>query len=231
MAAASTNRTAAQAPADLSVHDLLEEIGFGGPNESKARAALEEAGLTRAGKQRIASRKREDVENTLRGRFALSCQRPGCQKEAQADPGREVLVAQRPADCEVCGGSDNRLAIDRLCQALSSKSVKRLVIVGGSPSARETLSSLVGARLQLRLVDGVARRTRADAQADLKWADLVVVWGGTMLDHKVSLLYTDGDEGHVIAVHRRGIAALVTESLVAIEKDQRVVRALRGPSR
>ena len=134
-------------------------------------------------------------------------------------PGREVLQAARPGDCELCGGSENRIAVDRLCAAMGQRRLGKLVIVGGSPSAREALEKLVGARLQLRLVDGSSRRTRAEAKVDLQWADLVIVWGSTQLDHKVSVLYTDtpaaqgGDK--VTTVRHRGIASLVSECLTA----------------
>jgi hypothetical protein len=197
---------------DEPLHDLFSDLGYGGHNEAAARKALEEAGLTRPGRQAIAASKRERATATLRERFVLACQRVPCQKAGQAD-GRALLVPSRNGDCEFCGGSDNRQATERLCSALLAKGQRRLVVIGGSPAARETLRTLIGTRLQLRLVDGVARRTRVEAKADMLWADLIVIWGGTQLDHKVSTLYTDFNDGKVVAVHRRGIAALVDELL------------------
>lgn len=194
---------------------LLEQLGYGGANEAAALKALHEAGLTRAGKQRIAARKRDDVARALRERFVLSCSRPGCQEHARAT-GRASLPASKQADCEHCGGSDNRQAVARLCAALRERGLQRLVVVGGSPAARENLSALVDAQVQLRLVDGVARRTKTEAQADLRWADRVVIWGSTQLDHKVSSLYTDTGDERVLVVHRRGIAALAEELLARI---------------
>ncbi len=203
------------------LRELLAGLGYGGNNEGVARKALEEARLTRPGRQAIASSKREQVVECLLSRFVLVCQRASCQKElVEAGPGpgpgddqRTRLVPERHGDCSFCGGSDNKKAVERLCATLLSRGKRRLVVVGGSPAARQALEGLVGNRLQLRLVDGVARRTRVESRADLLWADLVVVWGGTQLDHKVSTLYTDFNEGKVVAVHRRGIAALVDELL------------------
>lgn len=53
-------------------------------------------------------------------------------------------------------------------------------------------------------------------EADLAWADVIMVWGGTQLDHKVSKLYTDARRPNVVTCSRCGIAALaqtVTEHL------------------
>ena len=202
---------------DLALADLLDRLGFSGSNEAVARAALEEASLTRPGKQRIARAKEGRVTTLLRERYRLVCTR--CQPGAGATAGaRVVLLAARPGDCELCGGSENRVAVDRLCAALLQRGLRRLVVVGGSPNAREALAVLVGSRLELRLVDGASRRTRKEAMVDLQWADLVIIWGGTQLDHKVSTLYTSGagPAGEkVTTVRHRGIATLVAECLSA----------------
>lgn len=191
---------------DVALRDLLAELGYSGPNEAPARAELERAGLTRPGKQRIALHKRPDVERVLHEAFLLLCARASCRELAAGEP-RQVLRAERPGDCAGCGGSGNRQAIDRMCQAMAARGLVRLAVVGGSPSVREELLRLVGDRLELRLIDGTERRTQGEARNDLRWAQLCVVWGGTELDHKVSGLYTGG-EGTVLTVHRRGIAAL-----------------------
>lgn len=204
------------APAtDVALSVLLDQLGYGGGNEAAARQVLQAAGLTRAGKQRIAARKRDDVARVLRDHFVLSCARPGCQEYARAT-GRAPLPAGKQADCEHCGGSDNRQAVARLCAALRARGLQRLVVVGGSPAARENLSALIDPQVQLRLVDGVARRTKTEAQADLRWADRIVIWGSTQLDHKVSSLYTDAGDERVLVVHRRGIAALAEELLARV---------------
>src|SRR5690606_38461797 len=92
--------------------------------------------------------------------------------------------------CEVCGGSANRAAVDGLVEAFGAAGWSRLCVVGGSPGTRTELESLVAGRIELRLVEGAGtKRTSAHAAADLAWANLVVIWGGTELDHKVSNLY------------------------------------------
>ena len=41
----------------------------------------------------------------------------------------------------------------------------------------------------VRMIDGTKTRNLKSATADTGWANCVVLWGGTQLDHKVSTLY------------------------------------------
>lgn len=192
---------------DLVIDDLLAQLGFrDAVSRARARAVLVEAGLTNAKKARIVEAKVARVRAVLAERFAVVCARARCRASAPAD--QIVVDASRPADCAICRGSSNQNEVGRAVEALAASGLRRVVVVGGAPSTREELRSLVGDRLELRLVEGTDRRTSRDASADLTWADLVVVWGGTELDHKVSKLYTDARSLNVVTCPRRGIAAL-----------------------
>jgi hypothetical protein len=196
--------------ADLVIEEVLDDLGFAGDNARVARAALEEKGLTNARKKRISAAKLPELKNVLRARFMLVCTRAPCRAAAAAaaGEGRAVLDAARPTACEVCGGSANAAEIGKAVAALVEGGLRRIVVVGGSPSTREELRGLIGDRLELRLVSGTERRTSRDSKADLSWADLVVIWGSTELDHKISRLYTGASQGRVVTCPRRGIAAL-----------------------
>ncbi len=200
---------------DLPLTDLIVDHGVRPEDFERVIAALCEGGLTRLGKQRIARSKQQRAKELLRARFTLLCSR--CLASATPSPHRQVLQAARCENCERCSGSDNRIAVDRLCAAMAQRRMTRLLVVGGSPAVRVALATLVGGRLELRLVDGSERRTGTDARHDLAWADLVLVWGGTQLDHKVSSLYTGAPTGSekVTTVRHRGITALVSECLAA----------------
>jgi hypothetical protein len=83
-----------------------------------------------------------------------------------------------------------------------------------------------GAHLELRLVDGVERRTKAQARGDIGWADVVVVCGASELYHRVSELYTRDPLARAkLAVStRRGVEAIanaVTEHLARREAERR----------
>jgi hypothetical protein len=203
---------------DVAIDDLLDQLGFGGERaRGQARGVLEAAGLTNPRKQRIASTKVAAVQEALTARFVRTCARTACREAASRD-GREIVEVGQPRDCESCGGRENSTEIDRAITALRERELDRVVVVGGSPATHEELRRLVADRLELRLIPGTDRRNGAAARADLAWADLVVVWGGTELDHKVSKLYTDGKPAHVVTCPRRGIAALGTTLIEAARR-------------
>lgn len=186
---------------------LFRELGYAGPWEPLDRA-LEEAGLSRRTKQRISRLKVDAVREVLRARFALVCGRGDCAaRVGEILAGREPALAVRQADCEVCGGSVNRAGVDRMVAALDRARFRRLCVVGGSPEAHRELTSLVAGRLELRLVGNERRHTLRDAEANLRWADLVIIWGGTQIAHKVTELYPAGHP-KVLTIHKRGVAEL-----------------------
>ena len=202
---------------DLSIDEVLEERGFRDAEaRRRARAALVDAGLTQPHKQRIAAGKLERVHAVLAARFAIVCARAECRRQAPSD--REVVDAGRSTDCSICGGGANQPAIDRAIAALGQRGLRRVVVVGGSPSTHEELRALVRDRLELRLVSGTDRRTGRDAGADLAWADVIAVWAGTELDHKVSQLYTAARDRKVVTCGRRGIAALADTLAIAASR-------------
>lgn len=193
----------------LDIGALLTELGFDtADSAARARAVLEEEHLTRPGKTRIDAAKRPRIEEALATRFLVTCGAPECARGAGM---REVAIAASLARCSVCHGSANRRSITEAQTTLRKAGISRILVVGGSPALHEELRRTAPADWELRLVDGTARRTGDAARSDLKWAQLVLIWGATELDHKVSTLYTDPRDGgrkDLVIVNRRGIAAL-----------------------
>ncbi len=206
---------------DHDIEQWLSAQGFGLPEvRQKARALLEEAKLTRPGKQRFSDEKLPRSRELLREHFALHCSDADCRKVAEGS-GREPVHCDPKSACERCGGSANARAETSLIEACHLHQVRRLVIVGGSPSVREEIERSLGAALELRMIDGTERRTADRAKSDLEWADLVLVWGASELHHKVSWLYTQGPPQHrrkVVHVARRGVAALLAAGVEHLEK-------------
>ena len=193
-----------QSVSDLELAQWLASLGLTGNDQTRARTRLEEAGFTNPRKTRISVAKLERAATAIDEVFARHC--ASCA--SRTDPaGREVVVVVASA-CSRCGGSRNDRALTELAEACAAAGLRRLAVVGGSPDTRREFDSLSGT-LELRLIDGTKRRTRAEAQRDLAWADLVVIGGSSELGHKVSNLYTQGRTGTpVITASRRGVEAI-----------------------
>ena len=194
----------------LELSALLTELGFdSAATQQHARAALIEAKLTNPSKSRIDAAKRPRVEELLRSKFLVTCGSPDCAREGN---GRELIRATDPRHCWSCHGSANLRASQSAIDAMKRGGIRRLVIVGGSPSVHDELRDFFEGAIELRLVNGTERRTLDAARADLRWADIVLLWGSSELDHKVSTLYAnqrDQTQGTILHVSRRGIAALL----------------------
>lgn len=191
---------------DVSLKEFLASRGFEGEQAERAFDELCERGLTRPGKERIAEYKAGAVDEALAAAFFLVCSKPGCREKA--DAARVVLPASSPRRCEVCGGSDNRRAVDEMLGAMSREGRKKLLVVGGSPGTREELRRLCGERCALRFVTEEKRLGRREAKPRLDWSDVTAVWCSTEIDHKI----TDHFRGSkVVKVRKRGVAALARD--------------------
>lgn len=206
---------------DILKKDLLLELGYGG-GAAGYEAALEEAGLSNPRKARIAAGKRVQIEAVLAARFIRVCNRGDCRaKAAGIAAGRAVCLASTQSDCEVCSGSENQTAVDEMVAAFEKAGWRRLCVVGGSASTWENLEQCIEGRLELRLVDGKRSRQLRLAHADEAWADLVVIWAGTELDHKVSEQYRGKNR---VTAPGRGVATLAK---AARESARRAIEAGR----
>jgi hypothetical protein len=197
----------------LDLTGLLRELGFDSPDAAqRARDVLVAAKLTTPTKSRIDAAKRPRVEAVLREKLFVTCGTLACVQQAS---GREPLTADQPVHCWVCAGSSNLRAIQASDEAFQRASIRKIVIVGGSPSVHDELRQLAPKRWELRLINGTDRRTSDLAQADVRWADLILIWGSSELDHKVSTLYAKKENGkdNVVLVNRRGIAALLEAAI------------------
>ncbi|HXH82430.1 MAG TPA: hypothetical protein VNN07_05820 [Candidatus Tectomicrobia bacterium] len=202
---ARTPSAARGAPDAVPLDGLLEELGFTTVSaRSEARRALEDAGLTNARKSKIHPRKRAEVERVLAERFVRVCRTAGCAEAASGDERRHVSVTQ--AGCEMCGGSATRRAIARMVAAMTAAGLTRLLVVGGAPGPHEVLrSSLRDSAVKLDIVEGDRAPDPNRIRGLSRNADITVIWGSTILPHKVSR-HADGADA--ITVSRRGVEAL-----------------------
>jgi hypothetical protein len=171
---------------DVPIDALLAELGHTSQESRRAaRRAIEAAGLTNPRKRNIAAEKREAVAEALAERLVRTCGSERCERATGRDRRPRALVERRA--CEVCGGSGNAASVARMVEAMRAAGRTRLLVVGGSPNAHAELRLLLdGSDLDLRAVDGTAALPQKRALAWAEWADVIAVWGGTMLTHKVS---------------------------------------------
>lgn len=200
------------------ITQLLAEAGFtGAAAQRRARAVLEEGGLTRPGKTGIAAEKRVRALALLATRLAATC---GDRCARLLADGREP-VRTDGRTCEVCAGSNNRRAALAAARALRDGGITRVLVVGGTPPQQNELKGLFArSGITLTFVDGTkASHTLRDAETNIKRVQMVVIWGPTPLRHAVSELYTREPPAHVrlVTVNKRGIEALCAE----IERNMR----------
>ncbi|GMU41913.1 MAG: hypothetical protein AMXMBFR23_27790 [Chloroflexota bacterium] len=195
----------------LHIDTLLKELGFERvASLQAARAVLIEAGLTNARKQNIAADKRARVVEAVEAGIARYCGQPTCLALLEADGRRPVEVA--PRFCEVCGGSDITRAVNRMAQDLVATGRRRLLVVGGSPNAHTQLrTSLAGSGVELDTVAGDRPTGAKRAREMVERADVVVIWANTILDHKVSSVFTGVAPARTFTCARRSVSALAQE--------------------
>lgn len=174
---------------DFLKRELFESLGYADHFDLLNRR-LVHAGLTTAVKQRISAGKRESVVALLDKAFIRVCNRVDCQTHARAtSSGRQIVAATNTRACQICDGSPIALSRADMEDACARAEWRRLCIVGGSPNSRSQIAETIKSPLEVRLVDETIDRTLNIAKRDILWADHVVLWGGTQLDHKVSRLY------------------------------------------
>jgi hypothetical protein len=193
---------------DRAIDDVLAELGLTGDDAARGRRVLEEAGLTRPGKERIAEGKVERAREAIAAVLLRLCAR--CSPRGAGDR-RELVVVPQTA-CTYCGGSAHRAALHDVEAAFARHGLRRLVVVGGSPAVREELQRF---DLDLRLVDGTTRHTSDESGRNVDWADVIVVAGGSELAHKVSRLYTRDERarGKLATADRRGVEAIAAAAV------------------
>ena len=141
----------------------------------------------------------------------------GCES-CPKSPGRARVQVPRER-CEVCEGSDIKRAVRRFEDACLLTGLRRVVVVGGSPKYHRQLAELVHHhRLQLDLIPGDVRRTQRQADHDLANADVIILWGATLLDHATSDLYKGKGPARVIQVPHRGIGRMLQLAGDAIDR-------------
>jgi len=195
----------------LLIDALLAELGYDTPHaRARAREVLHNAGLTRPGKQGIASSKRQRVELALSAAIIRVCGKKCEALARKSDARAPVIVAG--ATCELCAGSNNRRAALECARVMQENGVTRLLVLGGAPGVwHELTATLEPLGITIEIVDGTKRsHSQREAMQKMMRAQLMIVWGSTELRHAISSLYTEETPAGLrkITVARRSVEAL-----------------------
>jgi hypothetical protein len=188
---------------DLPTAKLLRECGYhSDAAQAAGRAALEAAGITREGKERIAEWKRPDAVATLKARVTLLCE--ACRLAGLGGGHPTAIVAGAGDRCVIC----------------ERARFHRVIFVGGNPDVHRELPLLMGNDLDVRIVDGMTSRPGRDVQREIDGCDVVVLLGSTEISHTVSATWAGPK---TVATQSRGISAFLLEAAEKI--DARASRA------
>ena len=207
--------------ADVSIAEML--AGFGVSDAGAQQSALEAlvaAGVvsSRPNRTRIAADKKERVGEVLSDAFFQHCHNGDCsQQTAGAGDPRALLLVDQPF-CEVCHGSANRSALERMAKSMKTAGVNRVLVVGGTEAQAREIRDNSPASVEWRFVTTQTSRDARYYRSDRDWADVIVFWASTPLPHKVSRHFESKGDGRRVSVTRRGVAALADEVRQHLER-------------
>ena len=186
---------------------MFKDFGITAPGAQKsAREALSRAGIisSRPNRTNIASEKVTRAREALESAFLWHCSNGDCRRQAEASP--SLLVDQ--AHCTICGGSKDRSSLMSMASALADANVSRVLVVGGTEAKTREIREKSPPGVEWRFVDGTRSKDDRYFRHNRRWAEIIVIWGSTVLDHRVSSHFESKGDGRVITVTRRSIGAL-----------------------
>jgi hypothetical protein len=152
------------------------------------------------------------LAQVLNDRLALVCGAPTCH------PSGETHAFLVPTErCELCGGSDLRLAFRAFAHAMEAARLPSVTFIGGSPAYREALRHL---RRELKPVfelDAVAKKRPGEGKRAQAARGLIVIWGGSEVDHDTTIHYQNSGD-LVLSVSHRGLSGILPRLTAELQR-------------
>lgn len=212
---------------DISIGRMLKDFGITAPGaQEAARDALAAAGIisSRPNRTNIAAQKSDGARRALLAAFTWHCGNGDCRREADAAP--RLLVEK--SSCMICGGSNDRRALEKMASTMVAAGMSRVLVVGGTDAKCREILKKSPCEVQWRFVDGKKSRDDRYFRHNREWAEVIIIWGSTVLDHRVSAHFDRKGDHRVITVTRRSIGALAHE--VVDHLNRRYTELARGAS-
>lgn len=145
----------------------------------------------------------QPLAQLLNDRLALVCGAADCQ------PSGDVLALHVAADrCEMCGGSDLRAAYRAFAHATLAAHLPSVAFIGGSPAYRETLRLLHRELKPAFELDVVAKKRPGEGKRAQAARGLIVIWGGSEVDHDTTIHYRESGD-LVLTMNHRGLSGIL----------------------
>ncbi len=206
---------------DIPIARVLEGLGITNPaDQQAAREVLVQAGVisSRPNRANIALNKVGQARDTLWNAFLLHCGSGGCRQKATA--ARSPLLVER-SYCRLCGGSNDRAALNDLAEQMGAARIGRILVVGGTETKYREILETSPPGIEWRFVDGQTARHERYYRTNRNWAQVIVLWSSTPLGHKVSSHFDGKGDSRTVTVSRRGITALANGVICHLRAGQR----------
>lgn len=216
---------------DITISRMLSDFGVSHPEAVRSAVeALVEAGVlsSRPNRTRIAADKRERVAAVIAGAFLRHCNNGNCRRQSGELAAERAALLSDQRHCEVCGGSSNRSALERMAAALSQRGLSRVLVVGGTEEAEREIRAGSDGSVEFRFVNTKVARDDRYHRSNRDWAEVIVIWSSTPLPHKVSRHYEHSSGAIRVTVTRRGVAAMADAVRELVERQRPTVRARAG---
>lgn len=216
---------------DIPIDNMLADFGLAASEYRKARAALFEWEIIQKSPHRknIAAHKADFAREVLEDAFLWHCNNGECRQAAARDEAAAsnaaagntaarplLLVAQ--SVCRICGGDPSASVLAQAGQALAAAGVRRILIVGGTERKERELRQKSPPDLDWRFIDGKRVQDDRYYQPHRDWAQVIIIWQSTPLDHKVSEHFDGKGDPRVITVRRRGVIAVAQELISHVSR-------------
>lgn len=210
-------------PKRILTSTVLDRYGIRGKAVlKKLRKLLSEPMVRLLNQQDLSEDQHAELCEEIEFRAVLFCDHPFCTRILSERNSPESLIPVRNAGlCRLCGGSTIRRSLQELAESCRKSGIERILVVGGAPASHNEIRTMGPDDVTFRLVAGDVERNRQRVSADLRWSQLAVIWGGTILGHSVSSGYT-GKSGPgspvILRLNRRSVEALCAEVVLHLDR-------------
>ena len=194
---------------DTCMKDMLADMGITDPeSQESAIKDLIRKGVISGRRKRtnIAITKLKRVESCLQETFSWHCRSGDCKRAAKAATRPPLLVAK--SHCAYCGGSADRRSLKKMSETLDALGSRRILVLGGTSRVHQEIERKSRSlRVEWRFIEGTKAKDDRYYRPHRDWADIIVIWSSTPLDHRVSRHFTGRSDDRVITAERRGISS------------------------